>query len=871
MLQNDLATRLLLADFDSDNLEIVPLGSPEGIDDDYELPQNLPILPVRNTVLFPGMVIPVTVGRQKSIRLVKKAYKGNRIIGVVAQLNQNKDEPTADDLYRLGTVAYIIKMITLPDGNITIIIQGKKRFEINQITQDEPFLTASVRQIDDSFPNATKREGKALIQSVKDAAYKTLRLNPEIPQEARIALDNIESPMFLLHFLSSNINAEVADKQRLLETLEGAPQAQLLLEYMLREIQLLELKREIQSKASSDLDQQQRDFFLRQQIKVLQDELGMDSPDRDLEEIRVKADQKRWSAEVRAHFDKELTKLQRINPMAPEYPVTLNYIELLVDLPWSEYTKDNYDLKRAQKILDSDHFGLEKVKERIIEYLAVLKLQNDRRADEESVPTAEATPASRKAGNSRATGGAKNNHAEGLKAPILCLYGPPGVGKTSLGRSIAKALGRKYSRMALGGVHDEAEIRGHRKTYIGAMPGKIVQNIRKCSSSNPVFILDEIDKVSSDFRGDPSSALLEVLDPEQNSTFMDNYLEVEYDLSKCLFIATANTLDTIHPALRDRMEIIDIAGYTVEEKVQIAKKYLFPKQRKDHGLKPKDLQIEDKAILRIIEGYTRESGVRNLEQKIGALVRKIAKSIAMEEEYPRTIKAADVRKLLGAEIFDKDLYTDDDIAGIVTGLAWTQVGGEILLIESSLSRGRGTLTLSGQLGDVMKESAITALSYLKAHSDDLNIDYRLFNHYDLHVHVPAGAVPKDGPSAGITMVTSMASICTQRKVKPFLAMTGEVTLRGKVLPVGGIKEKILAANRAGVKEIILCSKNKKDVDEINASYIKDLTFHYVDNVEQVLAIALLPNQVGKPMKFVFPDEDNNRRDREAEPRGVVTY
>ncbi len=823
--EKELATRLLLADFDSDNLEIVPLGSPEGIDEDYELPANLPILPVRNTVLFPGMVIPVTVGRAKSIRLVKKAYKGNRIIGVTAQLNQQKDEPTADDLYRFGTVAYIIKMITLPDGNITIIIQGKKRFEIQQITQEDPYMTAQVRQIDDVFPNVNKKEGKALLQSLKDAAYKTLRLNPEIPQEARIALDNIESPTFLLHFLSSNINADVADKQRLLETFDGQQQANILLEYMLREVQLLELKREIQSKASSDLDQQQRDYYLRQQMKVLQDELGMDNPDREIDELRMKADRKKWPAEVRSHFDKELNKLQRINPMAPEYPVTMNYIELMVDLPWNEYTKDNFDLKRAQKILDGDHFGLEKVKERIIEYLAVLKLKND------------------------------------MKAPILCLYGPPGVGKTSLGKSIAKALGRKYSRMALGGVHDEAEIRGHRKTYIGAMPGKIIQNVRKCGTANPVFILDEIDKVSSDFRGDPSSALLEVLDPEQNSTFMDNYLETEFDLSRVLFIATANSLDTIHPALRDRMEIIDIAGYTVEEKVQIAKKYLIPKQRKDHGLKPKDLQFEDKAILRIIEGYTRESGVRNLEQKVGAAIRKVAKSIAMEEEYNHTVKAVDVPKMLGAEVFDKELYADDDIAGIVTGLAWTQVGGEILLIESSLSRGKGVLTLSGQLGDVMKESAVTALSYLKAHADDLGIDYRTFNHYDLHVHIPAGAVPKDGPSAGITMLTSMASIYTQRKVKPYLAMTGEITLRGKVLPVGGIKEKILAANRAGIKELILCTKNRKDIEEINQSYIKDLTFHYADSVDQVLEIALLPGQVGKPMKFVVPED---REQREVE-------
>lgn len=818
ILSSDLASGLFLADTDLDSLEMIPLGSPDGDDLDYEMPEHLPILPVRNTVLFPGVVVPVTVGRQKSIRLVKKAYKGNRIIGVVAQNNQQKDEPTPDDLYRIGTVAYIIKMITLPDGNITIIIQGKKRFEIQRIEQEDPFLTATVRQIEDSFPSAHKKEGKALLQSLKEAAYKILRLNPEIPQEARIALDNIESPIFLLHFLSSNINAEVSDKQQLLEKLEGVQQAQLLLEYYLKEVQLLELKREIQSKASLDLDQQQRDYYLRQQMKVLQDELGMDNPDRELEQIRVRANQKKWPQAVREHFEKELSKLQRSNPMAPEYPVTMNYIELMVDLPWGEYTKDNFDLKRAQKILDGDHFGLEKVKERIIEYLAVLKLKND------------------------------------MKAPILCLYGPPGVGKTSLGRSVAKALGRKYSRMALGGVHDEAEIRGHRKTYIGAMPGKIVQNIRKCGASNPVFILDEIDKVSSDFRGDPSSALLEVLDPEQNSTFVDNYLDVEFDLSKCLFIATANSLDTIHPALRDRMEIIDITGYTVEEKVQIAKKYLIPKQRREHGLKTKDLQFDDKAVLRIIEGYTRESGVRSLEQKIGSLVRKIAKSIALEEPYQHQVRPADVTKLLGPELFDKDLYSDDDIAGIVTGLAWTQVGGEILLIESSLSRGKGVLTLSGQLGDVMKESAITALSYLKAHADDLGIDYRIFNNYDLHVHVPAGAVPKDGPSAGITMVTSMASIYTQRKVRPFVAMTGEVTLRGKVLPVGGIKEKILAANRAGVREIILCTKNRKDIEEINPAYVKDLTFHYADTVDQVLAISLLPNQVSRPLKFILPEE-----------------
>ncbi len=819
---NELYTRLMLADSDLDSLEILPLGSPDNDDEPIEMPEELPILPLRNTVLFPGMVIPVTVGRQKSIRLVKKAYKGDRIIGVIAQQNQDKAEPNSSDLFGIGTMGYIIKMITLPDGNTTIILQGRQRFRVKDYVREDPYMIAKVSAIEDFFPNQNKKESKALIQSLRDSAHKILRLNPDIPQEARIALDNIESPTFLTHFLSSNLNAEVSDKQELLEKPTIPEQAIKLLELMMREIQMLELKRDIQSKASSDIDQQQRDYFLRQQIKVLQDELGLETPERELEDIRLRAAKKKWSENVKKHFDKESQKLQRINPMAPDYPVTLNYLELMVDLPWGEYTKDNFDLKRAQKVLDADHFGLEKVKERIIEYLAVLKLKNS------------------------------------LKAPILCLYGPPGVGKTSLGKSIAKALGRKYIRMALGGLHDEAEIRGHRKTYIGAMPGKVIQNIKKSGSSNPVFILDEIDKVGSDFRGDPASALLEVLDPEQNNAFSDNYLEVEYDLSKVLFIATANSLETIHPALRDRMEIIELTGYTVEEKLQIAKKYLVPKQRKDHGLEPKSFGIDDKAILRVIEHYTRESGVRNLEQKIGALVRKMAKSIALEEEYPKSIKADQIEKLLGAEIFDKDLYQDNDTAGVVTGLAWTSVGGEILFIESSLSRGKGALTLSGQLGDVMKESAITALSYLKAHSDELDIDYRVFNHYDLHIHIPAGAVPKDGPSAGITMLTSIASIFTQRRVKPQIAMTGEITLRGKVLPVGGIKEKILAAARAGVTEIIMCNKNRKDVEEINGAYIKTLKFHYVDNVDDVLAIALLPEKVKKSTPFVFPDDSKKQ-------------
>ncbi|MCE7042347.1 endopeptidase La [Dyadobacter sp. CY312] len=830
---SDLYSRLLMSDSDMDSLEIVPLGGPDGSDEPFELPNELAILPIRQTVLFPGMVIPVTVVRQKAIRLVKKIYRNSdinlRILGAVTQEKPNKEDPTAEDLYSVGTVAQILKMITLPDGNVTIIVQGRQRFEIKSIISEDPYITASVQAIEDTFVAPTKKESKALLQSLRDGAHKIMRLNPEIPQEARIALDNIESPVFLIHFLSSNINVEVADKQKLLEERNGHKQATLLLQYMMREIEMLELKREIQSKASSDIDQQQRDYFLRQQIKVLHDELGIDSPERDMDEIRLKASQKKWPDTVKAHFEKELNKLQRINPMAPEYPVTMNYLENLVDLPWSQYTKDNFDLVRAQKILDADHFGLEKVKERIIEYLAVLKLKGN------------------------------------LKAPILCLYGPPGVGKTSLGKSIAKALNREYIRMALGGVHDEAEIRGHRKTYIGAMPGKIIQNIKKAGSANPVFILDEIDKVSSDYRGDPSSALLEVLDPEQNSSFTDNYLEVEYDLSKVLFVATANSLDTIHPALRDRMEIIEMTGYTIEEKLQIAKRYLVPKQRKDHGLKATDVKMDDTALVKIIEGYTRESGVRNLEQKVGAVVRKIAKSVAMEQEYPKTIKTEQVEKYLGAEIFDKDLYQDNDFAGVVTGLAWTSVGGEILFIETSLSRGKGGLTLSGQLGDVMKESAVAALSYLKANADRMGIDYRIFNHYDLHVHVPAGAVPKDGPSAGVTMVTSMASIFTQRRIKPYLAMTGEITLRGKVLPVGGVKEKILAARRAGVREIILCVKNRKDVEEVPANYIKDLTFHYVDQIDEVLAIALLPEKVKNATQFVFPEEK-----KEKEESGFVT-
>jgi len=802
-----------------DSEELIQLINPEKDSDlkPEDLPEEISILPIKNTVLFPGVIIPITVTRQKSIRLIKKAYQGSRIIGVLAQKNKQAEEPGMDDLYRFGTVARIIKMLVLPDGNTTIIIQGKNRYAIKEFIADEPFLTARIELQIEPVIDLQSREVAALVQSLKDAATKILKLNPDIPQEAQVALDNIQSTSFLIHFLSSNLNVEVTEKQKILETNNIIDRGTLLLQYMLKEIQMLEIKHEIQKKVHTDIDQQQRDYFLRQQIKVLQDELGFDGPDKEVESLRKRGDQKKWSKETAAHFKKELDKILRINPQAAEFPVAMNYVEFMLDLPWCEYTQDDFDLKRARKILDKDHFGLEKVKTRILEYLAVLKLKQD------------------------------------MKGPILCLYGPPGVGKTSLGKSIAKSLQRNYVRMSLGGVHDEAEIRGHRKTYVGAMPGKILQNIKKAKSSNPVFILDEIDKVRSDFRGDPSSALLEVLDPEQNNSFGDNYLEVEYDLSKVLFIATANSLDTIHPALRDRMEIIEITGYTVEEKLQIALKHLVPKQLREHGLEDSGISFTKDSILKIIESYTRESGVRNLERRIGSVVRNLAKSVAMEEKVEKQIKVDRVIKILGAEIFDEELYQGNDIAGVVTGLAWTQVGGDILFVESSVSRGKGSLTLSGQLGEVMKESAVAALSYLKSNANTFGIDHRVFQQYDLHVHVPAGAVPKDGPSAGITMLTSLASIFTQRKIKNKLAMTGEITLRGKVLPVGGIKEKILAAKRGGIKEIILSAKNKRDIDEIERTYIKGLTFHYVENVDEVLKVALLKEKVKRPLEFVLSD------------------
>ncbi|MDB9883773.1 endopeptidase La, partial [Cyclobacteriaceae bacterium] len=723
------------------------------------------------------------------------------------------------DLNSIGTVAKILKMLVLPDGNTTIIIQGQKRFKMLALTSIKPFIKAKYEILHDLDFDLEKENTEAIVQSLKDTANKIMKLNPEIPKEAQIALDNIDSHSFLTHFLAGNVNAEVAEKQKLLEINDPIKRAEKLLQLMMKDLQMLELKKEIQKKVHTDIDQQQRDYFLRQQMRILQNELGNDGPDQEIETLKTRGDEKNWPEEVKIHFFKEIDKIQRMNPAAAEYPVAMNYVELLVDLPWNELTADNFDLKNSQKILDRDHFGLDKVKDRILEYLAVRKLKDD------------------------------------LKGPIICLYGPPGVGKTSLGKSIAEALGRKYIRMSLGGLHDEAEIRGHRKTYIGSMPGKILQNIKRAKSSNPVFILDEIDKINANFRGDPSSALLEVLDPEQNSSFKDNYLEVDYDLSKVLFIATANSLETIQPALLDRMEIIDITGYTLEEKVQIANKHLIPKQITEHGLTSKDLKFNQKAIEKVINDYTRESGVRSLERKIAALVRNIAKSKAMETPFESKMDSQQVRSILGSEIFDKETYEHNDFPGIVTGLAWTPAGGDILFIESSLSRGKGKLTLSGQLGDVMKESAVTALSYLKSNAEVLDIHYKIFDHYDLHIHVPAGAIPKDGPSAGITILTALASLFTQRKVKAKLAMTGEITLRGKVLPVGGVKEKILAAKRAGIKEILLSLRNKKDIDEIDDRYLKLLQIHYVENVDDVLNIALLDQKVKQPLKFIIPEEN----------------
>ncbi|MBE9468387.1 MAG: endopeptidase La [Bacteroidetes bacterium] len=802
----------ILLSGDDNAPEIVPIITDfDGDMGKFKMPKKLPILPLRNAVLFPGVVVPITVGREKSLKLIKEIFKKDKIIGTVTQIDKNVENPTEKDIYKVGTAAEIIKILEMPDNTTSVIIQGKKRFEIQKIESVKPYITASVKELNDIKAKKNDKEFDAIIGSVRDLAIKIIKLSTNVQQEGIFALKNISDSTFLINFICSNTDVKIKGKQNLLETNDLKKRAITLLEYLSTQLQMLELKDDIQSKVKSELDKQQREFLLNQQMKTIRDELGGNPLEQEVEELKVKAKDKKWSKEVEELFNKERNKLQRMNPAAGEYSVQLNYLQILLELPWNEYSEDNFDLKNAQKILDNDHYGLDKVKERILEHLAVLKLKGD------------------------------------LKSPIICLYGPPGVGKTSLGKSIAKSLNRKYVRMSLGGLHDEAEIRGHRKTYIGAMPGRIIQNIRKAKTSNPVFILDEIDKVGNDYHGDPSSALLEVLDPEQNSTFHDNFLDLDYDLSKAMFIATANTLSTISPALRDRMEMIQMSGYIVEEKIEIAKRHLIPKQLEAHGVKQQQLILSKQVVENIIENYTRESGVRELDKQLAKLTRRTAKKIAFKEEYNPNISIEDLNKLLGVQEYSRDKYQGNEFAGVVTGLAWTSVGGEILFIETSLSKGKGTLTLTGNLGDVMKESAILALEYLKAHSKKLNINEDVFEKWNVHVHVPEGAIPKDGPSAGVTMVTSLASAFTQRKVKKNLAMTGEITLRGKVLPVGGIKEKILAAKRANIKEIILSEDNRKDISEIKDIYVKGLKFHYVKNIIDVLDMALLKQKVSSPI------------------------
>lgn len=805
---------LSLQELQSD-AELIPLLTPEDEEEmnNEALPGDLPILPLRNTVLFPGVVIPITAGRDKSIKLINDANAAGKVIGVVSQIDESVEEPTPADVHHIGTVAQIIRVLKMPDGNITVILQGKKRFEIETFTQEEPYLKATIKEFNEVRPKKTDVEFNAIVDSIKDLAIEIIKESPNIPTEATFAIKNIESSPFLINFVSSNMNLSVADKQGLLSINNLKDRALETLRFMNLEMQKLELKNDIQSKVRFDLDQQQREYFLQQQMKTIQEELGGVSYEAEIEEMRQKAKTKKWDDKVAQHFEKEVSKLQRTNPNSPDFGVQRNYIELFLELPWNEYTKDKFDLKRAQKILDRDHFGLEDVKQRIIEHLAVLKLRND------------------------------------MKSPILCLYGPPGVGKTSIGKSIAEALGREYVRVSLGGMRDEAEIRGHRKTYIGAMPGRIIQSIKKAKTSNPVFVLDEIDKLSSSFNGDPSSALLEVLDPEQNSEFHDNFLEIGFDLSKVMFVATSNSLSSIQPALRDRMEIINMSGYTIEEKVEIARKHLLPKQLKEHGLTEEHLQIGKKQLEKVVVGYTRESGVRGLEKKIAQLVRHAAKSIAMEEPYNVKVTDEDIVSILKAPRMERDKYEDNDVAGVVTGLAWTSVGGDILFIESTISKGKGNMTMTGNLGTVMKESVTIALEYIKSNSEKLGIDPEVLTTNNIHIHVPEGATPKDGPSAGIAMLTSMVSTFTQKKVKKHLAMTGEITLRGKVLPVGGIKEKILAAKRANIKEIILCHENKRDIEEIKPEYVKGLKFHYVDKMSEVIEIAILNQKVKDAKKL----------------------
>ncbi|CAG5082581.1 endopeptidase La [Parvicella tangerina] len=795
---------IIIASGIEDGTEFIPLLSSEDEEkmNNEVLPEELAILPLRNNVLFPGVVMPITVGRDKSIKLIQDAYNNKRQIAVVSQKNGDVEEPTYNDLNEVGTVAQILKLLKMPDGTSTAIIQGKQRCKLMGLVSEEPYLLAKVATFQDTGSVEMDNRMHAIMDSIKDMALKIITESPNIPTEASFAIKNIESPTFMVNFIASHMQAEIEEKQRLLVEQDLIKRAEHLLKYLSKELQMLELKNDIQSKVKTDLDKQQREYFLHQQLKEIQNELGENPVQREITEMKARGAEKKWSAKIADVFNKELDKLGRMNPQGAEYGVQLNYLQLLLDLPWGVYTKDKFNLKKAQEILDRDHSGLEKVKERIIEYLAVLKLKGD------------------------------------MKSPILCLYGPPGVGKTSLGKSIAEAIGRKYVRMSLGGVHDEAEIRGHRKTYIGAMPGRVINNIKKAESDNPVFVLDEIDKLGRSNHGDPSSALLEVLDPEQNFAFNDNYVELDYDLSKVMFIATANDLSTIQPALRDRMEIIEVNGYTVEEKIEIAQKHLLPKQLNEHGMKKSDLKVPEKVLEKIIEEYTSESGVRGLEKRIAKLVRHRAKQIALEETYKKSIAIKDLLDIFGPS-HAKTKYETNNVTGVVTGLAWTRVGGDILFVECSTNKGKGKLTLTGNLGDVMKESAVIALEYIKANAHHISLEDTDFENLDFHIHVPEGATPKDGPSAGVTMLTALASKLTGRKVKKYLAMTGEITLRGQVLPVGGIKEKILAAKRANIKEIILSEKNQKDVEDINPKYLEGLKFHYVKEMIEVLDIALV--------------------------------
>ena len=808
-MDNQINHDIILSDIIEADTEYIPLFSPEDEKRmiDAQLPEELPVMALRNAVLFPGVVIPITVGRNKTIRLVKDAYKKGMDIGVITQRDAKVEDPQQADLFEIGTIAQVMKTLEMPDGNTTVIIQGKRRFRLEEITATEPYLRGRITPFGDSSPVPRDRQFKALIQSIKDMAMQIVQKSGAVPFEATFAIRNIESPWFMVNFIASNLVAKMEDRQKLLEINDITKFANELLKFLNKEMQMVDLKQQIQSKVKTDLDKQQREYLLNQQLRTIQEELGGTPNEQDIKELTQKAAKKKWSKEVADVFNKELQKLQRMNPQQADYGIQHNYLEYLVELPWNEYTKDNFDLEHAQKVLDKDHFGLEKIKDRIVEHLAVLKLKND------------------------------------MKAPILCLVGPPGVGKTSLGKSIAKALGRKYIRMSLGGVRDESELRGHRKTYIGAMPGRIIQNLKKAKSSNPVFILDEIDKVSgNNINGDPQAALLEVLDPEQNNTFNDNFIELDYDLSKVMFIATANNLQTIHPALRDRMEIIDLNGYLREEKYEIAKRHLIPKQLKEHGLKSKDVTFSESIIYKIIDDYTREAGVRNLERKIADVIRKKAKAIVVGGEYEKKVTEDDLKKALGVPMHHDEEEVKHTMPGVAIGLAWTPVGGEILSIEVSLSRGRGALNMTGNLGDVMKESATIAYEFIKAHANELKINPIVFEEWNVHIHVPEGATPKDGPSAGITMLTALTSAFTQRRVKDKLAMTGEITLRGRVLPVGGIQEKMLAAKRNDVTDVILSRDNERDFMDIKKEYVEGLQFHFVDNMLEVLDLALEKEQ-----------------------------